>query len=152
MLAARGCLVIARDELLGVAYELALKLQELSYLPAIACHAGELKHGPLALIDHDLPTVVLIADNENGEKTMVAVQEILARRGPILVLAQLARPVEFVESETAHWLQLPTRSRGTSETAISFLTASHLLAYHAALHAGRPIDRPRHLAKSVTVV
>jgi len=144
---ARNFLYIGRLYEYPVALEGALKLKEISYIHAEGIPAAELKHGPIALIDPDMPTVVVAAQSGILSKMMGNVQEIKARGGRILAVAregdtELERLVE-------HTIFIPP----TLDPLAPILAAVplQLLAYHIAVHRGCDVDRPRNLAKSVTV-
>jgi glucosamine--fructose-6-phosphate aminotransferase (isomerizing) len=128
-----------------VALEGAQKLKEVSYIHAEAYPAAELKHGPLALVGEETPTVVVAPDDELWEKNMASIAEIQARRGPIVVVTDATRAVPGVDDV----LVVPVTE--PELRPILFGVPLQLLAYHAALALGRDIDRPRNLAKSVTV-
>ncbi len=128
-----------------VALEGAQKLKEVSYVHAEAYPAAELKHGPLALVGPDIPTVVVVPDDELWDKNLASVAEIRARNGPVLAVTDAARPVPGADT-------VLTVPRTEPELAPILLGIPlQLLAYHAARALGRDIDRPRNLAKSVTV-
>jgi glucosamine--fructose-6-phosphate aminotransferase (isomerizing) len=127
------------------ALEGAQKLKEVSYIHAEAYPAAELKHGPLALVTPDIPTVAVVPDDELWEKNMGSLAEIRARRGPLVVVTDSARDV----GEARAVIRVP---RTEPELAPLVLGVPlQLLAYHAAVHLGRDVDKPRNLAKSVTV-
>jgi glucosamine--fructose-6-phosphate aminotransferase (isomerizing) len=128
-----------------VALEGAQKLKEVSYVHAEAYPAGELKHGPLALVGADIPTVVVVPDDELWDKSLATVAEIRARGGPVLVVTDATRPVPGADTVVT----VP----GTEPELAPILLGIplQLLAYHAAVVLGRDVDRPRNLAKSVTV-
>jgi glucosamine--fructose-6-phosphate aminotransferase (isomerizing) len=128
---------IGRVRSYHVALEGAQKLKEVSYIHAEAYPAAELKHGPLALVGPDIPTVVIAPDDEVWEKNMASIAEIQARRGPA--------PIPGVEDV----LIVPTTEPELQPILLSI--PLQLVAYHAALALGRDIDKPRNLAKSVTV-
>lgn len=129
-----------------VAMEGALKLKELSYIHAEGFAGGEMKHGPLAMIDENFPTLALALDGELFEKTMSNIQEIKARGGPVLAICNDASKLAGVADDC---IEIPE----TIEQLQPLLAAIplQLFAYHAALELGRNVDRPRNLAKSVTV-
>jgi glucosamine--fructose-6-phosphate aminotransferase (isomerizing) len=126
-----------------IAYESALKLKEISYIHAEAYPAGELKHGPLALIDKDFPTVLFLPDDELFEKNIWSLHEIKARDGKILAVSDREIP------QADRQITLP--STCPELMPILSVVAGQLLAYHIADLLGRDIDKPRNLAKSVTV-
>ena len=130
-----------------IALEGALKLKEISYIHAEAYPAGELKHGPLALVDADMPVVVIAPNDALLEKVKSNMQEVSARGGELFVLADLDS--HFRESERVHVIRTP-RHAGVLSPIIHAVPVQ-LLAYHTALLRGTDVDKPRNLAKSVTV-
>jgi glucosamine--fructose-6-phosphate aminotransferase (isomerizing) len=144
---ARGFLFLGRGNLWPIALEGALKLKEISYIHAEGYAAGEMKHGPIALIDHELPVVVLAPRNANYDKTISNLSEVRAREGKVIVVASrgdheigsLAEDVVFIP-ETMPELQ-----------PILAVLPLQLLAYYVADLKGTDVDQPRNLAKSVTV-
>lgn len=130
-----------------IALEGALKLKEISYIHAEAYPAGELKHGPLALVDANMPVVVIAPNDSLLEKVKSNMQEVSARGGELFVLADLDS--HFTESERVHVIRTP-RHAGVLSPIIHAIPVQ-LLAYHTALLRGTDVDKPRNLAKSVTV-
>ena len=130
-----------------IALEGALKLKEISYIHAEAYPAGELKHGPLALVDEDMPVVVIAPNDRLLEKVKSNMQEVRARGGELFVFAD--QDSHFVESEGVHVIRTP-RHAGVLSPVIHTIPVQ-LLAYHTALARGTDVDKPRNLAKSVTV-
>jgi glucosamine--fructose-6-phosphate aminotransferase (isomerizing) len=130
-----------------IALEGALKLKEISYIHAEAYPAGELKHGPLALVDADMPVVVIAPNDTLLEKVKSNMQEVRARGGELFVFADLDS--HFSESEGVHVIRTP-RHVGVLSPVVHAIPVQ-LLAYHAALQKGTDVDKPRNLAKSVTV-
>jgi glucosamine--fructose-6-phosphate aminotransferase (isomerizing) len=130
-----------------IALEGALKLKEISYIHAEAYPAGELKHGPLALVDRDMPVVAIAPNDSLLEKLKSNLQEVRARGGELYVFADADSQVP--ESEGVHILRL-AENRGAL-SPILHVVPLQLLAYHAALVRGTDVDKPRNLAKSVTV-
>jgi glucosamine--fructose-6-phosphate aminotransferase (isomerizing) len=130
-----------------IALEGALKLKEISYIHAEAYPAGELKHGPLALVDREMPVVAIAPNDALLEKLKSNLQEVRARGGMLYVFADADSHVP--ESEGVHILRLP-ENRGHL-SPILHVVPLQLLAYHAALVRGTDVDKPRNLAKSVTV-
>ena len=130
-----------------VALEGALKLKEISYIHAEAYPAGELKHGPLALVDAAMPVVVIAPNDALLEKVKSNMQEVRARGGELYVFADLDS--RFTESEGVHVIRTP-RHAGWLSPIIHAIPVQ-LLAYHTALRRGTDVDKPRNLAKSVTV-
>jgi glucosamine--fructose-6-phosphate aminotransferase (isomerizing) len=130
-----------------IALEGALKLKEISYVHAEAYPAGELKHGPLALVDADMPVVVIAPNDALLEKLKSNMQEVSARGGELYVFADLDS--HFTESENVHVIRTP-RHVGVLSPIVHAIPVQ-LLAYNAALARGTDVDKPRNLAKSVTV-
>jgi len=130
-----------------IALEGALKLKEISYIHAEAYPAGELKHGPLALVDENMPVVVIAPNDALLEKVKSNMQEVRARGGQVYVFADLDS--HFSESEGVHVIRTP-RHVGVLSPILHSIPVQ-LLAYHAALLKGTDVDKPRNLAKSVTV-
>ena len=130
-----------------IALEGALKLKEISYIHAEAYPAGELKHGPLALVDENMPVVVIAPNDALLEKVKSNMQEVRARGGQVYVFADLDS--NFGESNNVHVIRTP-RHVGLLSPILHSIPVQ-LLAYHAALLKGTDVDKPRNLAKSVTV-
>jgi len=130
-----------------IALEGALKLKEISYIHAEAYPAGELKHGPLALVDEEMPVVVIAPNDSLLEKVKSNMQEVRARGGELFVFAD--QDSNFVESEGVHVIRTP-RHAGVLSPIVHTIPVQ-LLAYHTALARGTDVDKPRNLAKSVTV-
>jgi len=130
-----------------IALEGALKLKEISYIHAEAYPAGELKHGPLALVDDSMPVVVIAPNDTLLEKVKSNMQEVRARGGQLYVFADLDS--HFTESEGVHVIRTP-RHAGVLSPIVHAIPVQ-LLAYHTALRRGTDVDKPRNLAKSVTV-
>ncbi|HEX4764541.1 MAG TPA: glutamine--fructose-6-phosphate transaminase (isomerizing) [Usitatibacter sp.] len=130
-----------------IALEGALKLKEISYIHAEAYPAGELKHGPLALVDSQMPVVVIAPNDALQEKVKSNMQEVRARGGELYVFADLDS--HFAESEGVHVIRTPRHAGWLSP--IIHAVPVQLLAYHTALRRGTDVDKPRNLAKSVTV-
>ena len=130
-----------------IALEGALKLKEISYIHAEAYPAGELKHGPLALVDSDMPVVVIAPNDMLLEKVKSNMQEVRARGGELFVFAD--SDSHFAESEGVHVIRTP-RHMGVLSPIVHAIPVQ-LLAYHTALQRGTDVDKPRNLAKSVTV-
>jgi glucosamine--fructose-6-phosphate aminotransferase (isomerizing) len=130
-----------------VALEAAQKLKEVSYVHAEAYPAAELKHGPLALVSPDVPTVAVVPADDLWDKNLASIAEIRARRGPVLVVTDAAADVE-VPGATAV-LRVPQTEPELAPLLLG--VPLQLLAYHAAVILGRDVDMPRNLAKSVTV-
>jgi glucosamine--fructose-6-phosphate aminotransferase (isomerizing) len=125
----------------------ALTLKEISYIHAEAYAAGELKHGPLALVDRDMPVVAVAPSDALLEKLKSNLQEVRARGGELYVFADQQTRME--ESEAVHVIRLTDHAGLLSP--ILHVVPLQMLAYHAALARGTDVDKPRNLAKSVTV-
>jgi len=130
-----------------VALEGALKLKEISYIHAEGYPAAEMKHGPIALIDAKTPTVFVIPSDSLYEKTLGNLEEIRARQGPVIAIASEGN--ERIAKKVNELISLP----GTLDPLFPLLAALplQLLAYHIAVERGCDVDKPRNLAKSVTV-
>ena len=131
-----------------IALEGALKLKEISYIHAEAYPAGELKHGPLALVDEDMPVITIAPNDQLIEKLKSNLQEVRARGGELYVFAD--GDVQLEETAYVHVIKLPGGSNGAL-SPILHTVPLQLLSYHAALQKGTDVDKPRNLAKSVTV-
>jgi glucosamine--fructose-6-phosphate aminotransferase (isomerizing) len=153
----RSVFFIGRTRGYPVAREGAQKLKEISYVHAEAYPASELKHGPLALITPETPTVVVLPRDALYEKNLSSIEEIRARRGPVVVIThpgggsgnEPGDGDERVAGLAEHVLCVPP-SRPELDPILLGIPLQ-LLAYHAALALGRDVDQPRNLAKSVTV-
>lgn len=130
-----------------IALEGALKLKEISYIHAEAFPAGELKHGPLALIDENVPIIALVPKNEVFQKFKSNLEEVLARKGKLIVFVD--DNSNFAKKNNMQIIKLPTVSKFLAP--IIYVIPLQLLAYYVALQKGTDIDQPRNLAKSVTV-
>lgn len=130
-----------------VAMEGALKLKEISYIHAEAYAAGELKHGPLALVDEDMPVVAIAPNDQLLEKLKSNLQEVKARGGKLYVFAD--RESHFVAEDDVEIIEMPPMAE--SLVPIIYSIPLQLVAYHVALMKGTDVDQPRNLAKSVTV-
>lgn len=145
---ARNAIFIARNYMHPIALEGALKLKELSYIHAEAIAAGELKHGPIALVDDSVPIIVLAPQNRLFEKTISNAQEVAARGGQIISISSkegnsILKPISKY--------QLNISSCNSLIEPIIYTVPLQLLAYYFALTKGNDVDQPRNLAKSVTV-
>ncbi|KML64438.1 glutamine--fructose-6-phosphate transaminase (isomerizing) [Pectobacterium peruviense] len=140
-------LFLGRGDQYPIAMEGALKLKEISYIHAEAYAAGELKHGPLALIDADMPVVVVAPNNELLEKLKSNIEEVRARGGELYVFAD--EDAGFTSSENMKIIPLPHIEEVIAP--IFYTVPLQLLSYHVALIKGTDVDQPRNLAKSVTV-
>lgn len=140
-------LFLGRGEYYPIAMEASLKLKEISYIHAEAYAAGELKHGPLALIDADMPVVVIAPSNDLLEKLKSNVEEVRARGGLLYVFAD--EDAGFESDENMKIIKMPHVSEVTAP--IYYTVPMQLLSYHVALIKGTDVDQPRNLAKAVTV-
>jgi glucosamine--fructose-6-phosphate aminotransferase (isomerizing) len=143
----RNALFLGRGIHYPIALEGALKLKEISYIHAEAYPAGELKHGPLALVDAEMPVVVIAPNDALLEKVKSNMQEVKARGGELFVFAD--SDSHFMESDGVHVIRTP-RHVGVLSPILHTIPVQ-LLAYHVALFKGTDVDKPRNLAKSVTV-
>ncbi|MGB6309876.1 MAG: glutamine--fructose-6-phosphate transaminase (isomerizing) [Steroidobacteraceae bacterium] len=141
-------LFLGRGPLHAIAMEGALKLKEISYIHAEAYAAAELKHGPLALIDEDMPVVAVAPNNELLEKLKSNLQEVRARGGKLFVFADPQARMRSEEGVTV--IDMPVSSSAL-QAPIAFAIPMQLLAYHVAVLKGTDVDQPRNLAKSLTV-
>jgi glucosamine--fructose-6-phosphate aminotransferase (isomerizing) len=144
----RHALFLGRGQMYPIALEGALKLKEISYIHAEAYPAGELKHGPLALVDEDMPVVVVAPNNDLLEKLKSNMQEVRARGGELYVFADPDSGI--VSSEGVTVLHMPKHVSHFQAAAV-YTIPLQLLAYHCAILKGTDVDQPRNLAKSVTV-
>ena len=140
-------LFLGRGEFYPIAMEASLKLKEISYIHAEAYAAGELKHGPLALIDADMPVIVVAPNNELLEKVKSNIEEGRARGGQLYVFAD--KEAGFTPSEGMKIITMPKVNEIIAP--IFYTVPMQLLSYHVALIKGTDVDQPRNLAKSVTV-
>ncbi|MEZ9998975.1 glutamine--fructose-6-phosphate transaminase (isomerizing) [Vibrio lentus] len=140
-------LFLGRGEFYPIAMEASLKLKEISYIHAEAYAAGELKHGPLALIDADMPVVVIAPSNDLLEKLKSNVEEVRARGGLLYVFAD--EDAGFESDENMKIIKMPHVNEVTAP--IYYTVPMQLLSYHVALIKGTDVDQPRNLAKAVTV-
>ncbi len=141
-------LFLGRGAMHAIAMEGALKLKEISYIHAEAYAAGELKHGPLALVDAGMPVVAVAPNNELLEKLKSNLMEVRARGGELYVIADPDAGVE--SSEGVHVIEMPKHVTDF-QAPIVYTVPLQLLAYHVAILKGTDVDQPRNLAKSVTV-
>jgi glucosamine--fructose-6-phosphate aminotransferase (isomerizing) len=144
---AKDFLFMGRGILYPIALEGALKLKEISYIHAEGCSAGEMKHGPIALVTPEVPSVFLVSDGYLREKTISNIREIKARGGPVIAVG-----VEGDE-ETRKLVDdfIPVPTADTRFYPFTMVVPLQLFAYFCALELGRDVDQPRNLAKSVTV-
>jgi glucosamine--fructose-6-phosphate aminotransferase (isomerizing) len=145
---ARNVLYLARGVACPLALEGALKLKELTYIHAEGHAAGELKHGPIALIDETMPVVVIAPPDTVLEKTVSNMQEVAARGGRIVLIGDKHAAEEAAVS-FEHFLAMP--DMGANFAPIVYAIPLQMLAYHTAVITGKDADQPRNLAKSVTV-
>jgi glucosamine--fructose-6-phosphate aminotransferase (isomerizing) len=141
------CLFLGRGTEFPIALEGALKLKEISYIHAEGYAAGELKHGPLALVDNDMPVVILAPNDEMLDKLKSNMEEVQARGGELFVFADENSGI--VAKERQHVVYVPTVN--TWLAPIVYSVPVQLLSYHVAVLRGTDVDQPRNLAKSVTV-
>jgi glucosamine--fructose-6-phosphate aminotransferase (isomerizing) len=141
-------LFLGRGALYPIAMEGALKLKEISYIHAEAYPAGELKHGPLALVDADMPVVTVAPNNDLLEKLKSNLQEVRARGGELIVFADPEAGITSSDGVTV--IEMP-RHVTYVQAPVVYTIPLQLLAYHAAILKGTDVDQPRNLAKSVTV-
>jgi glucosamine--fructose-6-phosphate aminotransferase (isomerizing) len=149
--AASGFFFIGRGYSFPIALEAALKLKEIAYVFAEGHAAGELKHGPLALIDGSMVTVCLCPNDRWREKTLSNIEEVKAR-GSVLVAIGHASDTKL-QSLCDHWIPLPACAERIDEKLLPFFLTPlvQLLSFEIALAKGTDVDQPRNLAKSVTV-
>jgi len=145
---AKDVLFLGRGRYYPLAMEGALKLKEVSYIHAEGYAAGELKHGPIALIEQDLPIIVVAPYDDLFEKTLSNVEEVRARGGRIILVSD-DKGIRLAGNRADHVIRLPD----ADEIAMPILAAipMQLLAYFVAVAKGTDVDQPRNLAKSVTV-
>ena len=144
---ARDVLYLGRGTSYPLALEGALKLKEISYIHAEGYAAGELKHGPIALIDENVPVIVVAPHDDLFEKTVSNMQEVATRGGQIILVSDA--PPEAVGCKVAAHIEMPKASAFTNP--LIYAVPVQLLAYHTAVLMGTDVDQPRNLAKSVTV-
>ncbi|HEY2274354.1 MAG TPA: SIS domain-containing protein, partial [Steroidobacteraceae bacterium] len=141
-------LFLGRGALYPIAMEGALKLKEISYIHAEAYAAGELKHGPLALVDADMPVVAVAPNNDLLEKLKSNLMEVRARGGELIVFADPEAGISASDGVTV--IEMP-KHISYVQAPVVYTIPLQLLAYHAAILRGTDVDQPRNLAKSVTV-
>jgi len=141
-------LFLGRGPMYPIAMEGALKLKEISYIHAEAYPAGELKHGPLALVDDDMPVIAVAPNNELLEKLKSNLMEVRARGGELIVFAD--PDAGFQDADGATVINMPRHVTSFQEPIV-YTIPLQLLAYHVAILRGTDVDQPRNLAKSVTV-
>ena len=145
---ARTVLYLGRGTGYAVALEGALKLKDISYIHAEGFAAGEMKHGPIALIDNDIPIIVVAPSDRLFEKTASNMQEVVARGGRVIFLSD-AEGIARLGGLAAASVEIPAVDAFVAP--ILYTIPVQLLAYHAAVIRGTDVDQPRNLAKSVTV-
>jgi glucosamine--fructose-6-phosphate aminotransferase (isomerizing) len=148
MAVARDILYLGRGPIYPVALEGALKMKEISYIHAAGHASGELKHGPIAMVDDNVPVVVLAPKDALFDKTVSNMQEVMARGGRVVLVTDPAG-AETAADGVNHMLVMPACDPFVAP--VLYAVPAQLLAYHAALAKGTDVDQPRNLAKSVTV-
>ncbi|MDG1430418.1 MAG: isomerizing glutamine--fructose-6-phosphate transaminase, partial [Paracoccaceae bacterium] len=141
-------LFLGRGAMYPLALEGALKLKEISYIHAEGYASGELKHGPIALIDEDMPVIVLAPRDELFEKTVSNMQEVMARGGQVVLISDADG---IAEASEGIWQSVQMPKMDPLFAPVVYSAAVQLLAYHTAVEKGTDVDQPRNLAKSVTV-
>jgi len=144
----RDVLYLGRGTSFPLALEGALKLKEISYIHAEGYAAGELKHGPIALIDEDMPVIVIAPHDRVFEKTVSNMQEVAARDGKIILITD---PVGAGKAKVDLLASITLPDMPATVTPLVYAIPVQLLAYHTAVAMGTDVDQPRNLAKSVTV-
>ena len=144
---ARDFLYLGRGKNFPIALEGALKLKEISYIHAEGYPAGEMKHGPIALIDENVPVVVLVPKGSAYEKTVSNMEEVIARSGRVIAVCSTGE--EEIRSRVETTIEVPHLDEDLDPLLLS--VPLQLLAYHIAVLKGTDVDQPRNLAKSVTV-
>ena len=145
---ARDILFLGRGQMYPLAHEGALKLKEISYIHAEAYASGELKHGPIALVDPNVPVIVMAPRDHLFEKTVSNMQEVMARGGKVLLISDT---LGLEEAGEGTWAQLAMPIVDDFLAPILYAVPAQLIAYHTAIAKGTDVDQPRNLAKSVTV-
>jgi len=145
---ARDVLFLGRGLLYPIAHEGALKLKEISYIHAEAYSSGELKHGPIALIDENVPVVVMAPRDALFDKTVSNMQEVMARKGKVILISDREG---LAEASQGVWDTIVMPDVSDAVAPILYAIPAQLLAYHTAVAKGTDVDQPRNLAKSVTV-
>jgi glucosamine--fructose-6-phosphate aminotransferase (isomerizing) len=144
----RNVLYLGRGTSFPLALEGALKLKEISYIHAEGYAAGELKHGPIALIDESMPVIIIAPHDRVFEKTVSNMQEVVARQGKIILITD-PQGAHAVHMDSLSTLTLPAMP--ATVTPLVYAIPVQLIAYHTAVVMGTDVDQPRNLAKSVTV-
>ena len=145
---ARDVLYLGRGSTYPIALEGALKLKEISYIHAEGCAAGEMKHGPIALIDETIPVIVCAPSGPLFEKTASNIAEVAARGGSVVLISD-TEGIKKMGDYAVHNIELPPIDPFVAP--ILYAIPVQLLAYHTAVIKGTEVDQPRNLAKSVTV-
>ena len=145
---ARDVLFLGRGLMFPIAHEAALKLKEISYIHAEAYASGELKHGPIALIDKHVPVIVLAPSDTLFDKTVSNMHEVMARKGKVVLISDHQG---LEEASDGVWATIEMPTVPDIVTPIVYAIPAQLLAYHTAVAKGTDVDQPRNLAKSVTV-
>jgi glutamine---fructose-6-phosphate transaminase (isomerizing) len=145
---ARDILFLGRGPLYPIALEGALKLKEISYIHAEGYASGELKHGPIALVDETVPVIVFAPSDGLFDKTVSNMQEVIARDGRVLLVSD---PAGLARAADGVWRTLSMPAADPFLAPILYAVPAQLLAYHTAVTKGTDVDQPRNLAKSVTV-
>ncbi len=145
----RDVLYLGRGTSFPIALEGALKLKEISYIHAEGYAAGELKHGPIALIDENMPVIVIAPHDKVFEKTVSNMQEVAARGGRLILMSDAQGAAAANDGQSVVTLTLPTVHAAVAP--LVYAVPVQLLAYHTAVIMGTDVDQPRNLAKSVTV-
>ncbi|MEC9311941.1 MAG: glutamine--fructose-6-phosphate transaminase (isomerizing), partial [Pseudomonadota bacterium] len=145
---ARDVLFLGRGLMFPLALEGALKLKEISYIHAEAYASGELKHGPIALIDNNMPVVVLAPRDDLFDKSVSNMQEVMARKGKVMLVSDAEG---LAEAGDEVWQAIRMPQVHDSLSPILYALPAQMLAYHTAVAKGTDVDQPRNLAKSVTV-
>ncbi|HEY8950508.1 MAG TPA: glutamine--fructose-6-phosphate transaminase (isomerizing) [Rhizomicrobium sp.] len=144
---ARDVLYLGRGASYPLALEGALKLKEISYIHAEGYAAGEMKHGPIALIDENVPIIVIAPHDSHFEKTISNMQEVMARGGKVVLISD----AEGIARAGDVWASIQVPTTNAFITPLLYALPVQLLAYYAAIAKGTDVDQPRNLAKSVTV-
>ncbi|MEM7295760.1 MAG: SIS domain-containing protein, partial [Pseudomonadota bacterium] len=145
---ARDILFVGRGQMFPIAMEGALKLKEISYIHAEGYASGELKHGPIALVDQHVPVIVLAPSGPLFEKTASNMQEVMARAGRVVLITDKAGGTT---AGSDAWQMITLPQVHPLVAPMVYAVPAQLLAYHTAVAKGTDVDQPRNLAKSVTV-
>jgi glucosamine--fructose-6-phosphate aminotransferase (isomerizing) len=145
---ARDVLYLGRGTAYPLALEGALKLKEISYIHAEGYASGELKHGPIALVDKSVPVIVFAPRDGLFDKTVSNMQEVMAREGRVWLASDAAG---VADAGAGVWSTLVMPDVDPVFAPMLYAVPAQLIAYHTALHKGTDVDQPRNLAKSVTV-